>query len=172
MATSSDEVARELGFLGKTLSNVGKPSYSQTDILASQMGAVSCQCVLPCPKTCVRKHKGGVDSMKLRAQVSGTLQKPIHGKPHSSGVGKKVQAHVPPDPLMQRRAAWLLAAFSYCVLPSVCCRQSSHLRRPKHLRPQHLCSSLPCQDPTPTSHDSHGPCLQRVPWRVRQEQLR
>ena len=61
------------------------------------------------------------------------------------------------------------ALLMLCVLPSICCRQSCHFWRPKHLRPQHLRPPLPCQDPAPASHDPHGPSLQWVLWRLRQE---
>lgn len=66
MATSPDKVVRELGFYVKPCQVLAK---HHTNMLACQMGAphlvAHATSAHPLPKTCVKKHKGGMDSTMM-----------------------------------------------------------------------------------------------------------
>lgn len=112
-------------------------------------------------------HTGGVDSGKLMAPSFRDPRETNQGPAPQLG-GWEGPGTCPSSPSVMVEGSMAPGCLlTLCLLPSVCCWQSSHLRRPKHLCSQHLCSPLPCQDTAPTSHDSHGSCLQRV--RLRQE---
>lgn len=147
VAVSYDKLAAELDvkpcqMLGNhcTIKQTGIPDWGH-------------QCTPSHPKTPVRDNSMRLMSSDLRDPIA-TNQAPREAP--QRGTGEKACGPWGPS-------------HAVCSLSSICCRQSCHFGCPKHLRPQHLCPPLPCQDPAPTSHDPHGPSLQWVLWRLRQK---
>lgn len=86
------------------------------------------------------------------------------GKPHGWGIGKKVQAYVPPDPLTQQKAVWLLATFSYCVsFPVYAAGKAATSGVPSIYAPSTYAHLSPAKTPPPPAMIPMGPIYNGYP---------